>query len=49
MLSDGRIIERGKHDELMTKNGEYANLITTYYTQEEEMEEGMRLIWDGLI
>ena len=41
VLTNGRITERGKHSELMAKNGEYSNLITTYYTQNDsEVEQG---------
>lgn len=44
MLSNGRITERGKHDELMARNGEYSNLITTYYTQDdnEDVDDDIR-------
>ncbi|CAG2210271.1 ABCC5 [Mytilus edulis] len=38
VLSNGRITERGKHDELMAGNGEYSNLITTYYTQDDNKD-----------
>lgn len=44
VLSNGRITERGKHDELMAGNGEYSNLITTYYTQDdnEDVDDDIR-------
>ncbi|KAK3096260.1 hypothetical protein FSP39_025059 [Pinctada imbricata] len=39
VIKDGMISERGKHSELMSHDGEYANLINTYYTQEKDKEE----------
>ena len=38
MFKDGRIIELGTHEELLEKNGEYANMFniqSSYYTDEE--------------
>ncbi|XP_033760188.1 LOW QUALITY PROTEIN: multidrug resistance-associated protein 5-like [Pecten maximus] len=47
VMSDGKITESGKHDELTKNNGEYANLISTYYSKgesdsEEEEEQEFR-------
>lgn len=39
VLTNGRITERGKHSDLMAKNGEYSNLITTFYTQDDSEKE----------
>ncbi|XP_060079358.1 ATP-binding cassette sub-family C member 5-like [Ylistrum balloti] len=39
VMNDGQMIESGKHDELTKNNGEYANLITTYYSKEESDSE----------
>ncbi|XP_072049289.1 ATP-binding cassette sub-family C member 5-like [Amphiura filiformis] len=36
LMRDGRIAEEGKHNELMTKDGEYANLIRTFHMDESE-------------
>ena len=36
-MEHGRIIERGKHEELLAKNGAYAKLYNSQFT--EEMEE----------
>ncbi len=41
MFADGKMIEYGTHDELMEKNGEYANMFNTqaqYYQEGEEDE-----------
>ncbi|XP_072021819.1 LOW QUALITY PROTEIN: ATP-binding cassette sub-family C member 5-like [Amphiura filiformis] len=39
LMRDGRIAEEGKHDELMTEDGEYANLIRTFHMDEREDKE----------
>ncbi|XP_072021809.1 ATP-binding cassette sub-family C member 5-like [Amphiura filiformis] len=36
LMRDGRIAEEGKHNDLMTKDGEYANLIRTFHMDESE-------------
>ena len=45
VIKDGMITERGKHSDLMKLDGEYSNLITTFYTQDSEdhkkCKEGM--------
>jgi ATP-binding cassette subfamily B protein len=38
VLDHGEIIERGKHDELMTKQGFYYNLYMSQFKKQEEME-----------
>ncbi|KAJ8310786.1 hypothetical protein KUTeg_012651 [Tegillarca granosa] len=38
VMADGSITERGKHEDLMAKKGEYSNLITTFYTKEHKDE-----------
>ena len=38
-MRDGRIAEEGNHDDLMAKDGEYANLLRTFHMEEEEEEE----------
>ena len=39
LMRDGRITEEGNHDDLMTKDGEYANLIRTFHMEEDEEED----------
>lgn len=39
VLKDGRIIERGKHDELLAKQGFYYDLYMSQFKKQEEMEE----------
>ncbi|XP_072049231.1 ATP-binding cassette sub-family C member 5-like isoform X2 [Amphiura filiformis] len=39
LMRDGRIAEEGKHDELMSEDGEYANLIRTFHMDEHENKE----------
>lgn len=34
-MMDGRIVERGHHDELMSVDGVYANLINTFHSKQE--------------
>ncbi|XP_072049934.1 ATP-binding cassette sub-family C member 5-like [Amphiura filiformis] len=36
LMRDGRIAEEGKHNDLMTKDGEYANLIQKFHLDESE-------------
>ncbi|XP_072048673.1 ATP-binding cassette sub-family C member 5-like [Amphiura filiformis] len=36
LMRDGRISEEGKHNDLMAKDGEYANLIRTFHMVESE-------------
>ncbi len=38
VLDDGEIIERGKHDELMAKEGFYYNLYMSQFKKQEEVE-----------
>ncbi len=38
VLSDGKIIERGKHDELLAKEGFYYELYMSQFKKQEEME-----------
>ncbi|XP_077987901.1 ATP-binding cassette sub-family C member 5-like [Glandiceps talaboti] len=39
VMKEGEIVERGKHDDLMTKGGEYAFLIKTHYSDDDEEGE----------
>jgi len=39
VFTNGRITERGKHSDLMARNEEYSNLITTFYTQNDSEKE----------
>ncbi|XP_072021816.1 ATP-binding cassette sub-family C member 5-like [Amphiura filiformis] len=36
LMRDGRILEEGKHNDVMAKDGEYANLIRTFHMDESE-------------
>jgi ABC-type multidrug transport system fused ATPase/permease subunit len=38
VLNDGQIVERGKHDELMEKQGFYYNLYMSQFKKQEEIE-----------
>jgi ATP-binding cassette subfamily B protein len=38
VISDGEIIERGKHDELLAKKGFYYNLYMSQFKKQEEIE-----------
>jgi ABC-type multidrug transport system fused ATPase/permease subunit len=38
VLKDGQIIERGKHDELLAKEGFYYELYMSQFKKQEEME-----------
>lgn len=38
-LADGRIVESGDHDTLMSHNNVYAGLIRTFHNQKEEEED----------
>lgn len=38
VVSEGRVIEQGKHDELMQKQGAYYNLVTTQVTADDTVE-----------
>jgi ATP-binding cassette subfamily B protein len=39
VLNDGQIIERGKHKELMDKQGFYYNLYMSQFKKQEEVNE----------
>jgi ATP-binding cassette subfamily B protein len=39
VIDDGRIIERGKHDELMAQRGFYYNLYMSQFKKQEEVQE----------
>jgi len=41
VLKDGQIIERGKHDELLAKQGFYYDLYMSQFKKQEEMEEAV--------
>jgi ATP-binding cassette subfamily B protein len=41
VLKDGQIIERGKHDELLAKEGFYYDLYMSQFKKQEEMEEAV--------
>ena len=40
VLKDGQIIERGKHDELLAKQGFYYDLYMSQFKKQEEIEVG---------
>ena len=42
VLDQGRIIEQGSHQELVQRNGHYANLIRSQLTDEEEKKQWQR-------
>ncbi len=39
MLVDGQIVERGRHDELLAKQGFYYDLYMSQFKKQEEIEE----------
>jgi len=41
VLKDGQIIERGRHDELLAKQGFYYDLYMSQFKKQEEMEEAV--------
>ena len=41
VLNDGQIVERGKHDELMEKQGFYYNLYMSQFKKQEEVKEAV--------
>jgi ATP-binding cassette, subfamily B, multidrug efflux pump len=40
VMEDGRIIEEGTHEDLMAKNGYYADLYRRQQSTEEDDDEG---------
>ena len=46
VIKDGKIIEQGSHKELITKRGEYYNLYTKQY-QEEQINHAMQVAFEG--
>jgi ABC-type multidrug transport system fused ATPase/permease subunit len=38
VLKDGQIIERGKHDELLAREGFYYDLYMSQFKKQEEMQ-----------
>ncbi|XP_070538074.1 ATP-binding cassette sub-family C member 5-like [Ptychodera flava] len=47
VMKEGRIVERGAHENLMKKDGEYAFLIKTHYSDEEEPPVDLEELADG--
>jgi ATP-binding cassette subfamily B protein len=43
VLKDGRIIERGKHDKLLAKEGFYYELYMSQFKKQEEMAEAVAM------
>ena len=41
VLKDGQIIERGKHDELLAKEGFYYDLYMSQFKKQEEIEKSL--------
>jgi ATP-binding cassette subfamily B protein len=41
VLDDGQIIERGRHDELMAKQGFYYNLYMSQFKKQEEIDQAV--------
>lgn len=41
VMKDGDIVEQGNHEELLGKNGFYANLYNSQFVRQEELEAGM--------
>lgn len=46
VIKDGKIIEQGSHKELIAKRGEYYNLYTKQY-QEEQINHAMQVAFEG--
>lgn len=46
VIKDGKIIEQGSHRELIAKRGEYYNLYTKQY-QEEQINHAMQAVFEG--
>lgn len=38
VVSEGKVVEEGKHDELMAKKGAYFNLVTTQVNVDETVD-----------